>query len=241
MTRTTPSTAATIPVVFRRHMAAPPGSSAGCQNLVCAIAGNGIKIAVVSNCDENTRDLLVELGVAALADALVLSCEVGAAKPAQAIFHRALDQLGVAAEAAVFVDDQPRYCAGAAVLGMSAVQILRGGSDGRVVWDGEVVRSLREVEAMLLAARRFDRAGGEVSGHVPNRGAGVMWRLDQMSQGETGRQLAADLLRQRMAILNRAIAVAALAFGAGQVRGGKGDPVAYDELLSRIERLDVED
>src|SRR5271157_98686 len=100
MTRTTPSTAATIPVVFRRHMAAPPGSSAGCQNLVCAIAGNGIKIAVVSNCDENTRDLLVELGVAALADALVLSCEVGAAKPAGAIFHRALDQLGLAAGAA---------------------------------------------------------------------------------------------------------------------------------------------
>jgi FMN phosphatase YigB (HAD superfamily) len=38
-----------------------------------------IKIGIISNCDENTRDLLAELGVAALADALLLSNEVGAA------------------------------------------------------------------------------------------------------------------------------------------------------------------
>jgi HAD superfamily hydrolase (TIGR01509 family) len=44
--------------------------------------------------------------VAALVDALVLSCEVRAAKPDAAIFWSALDQLGVAADAAVFVDDQ---------------------------------------------------------------------------------------------------------------------------------------
>ena len=116
------------------------------------LRARGVRTAIVSNCDENTRDLLVELGVAALADALVLSCEVGAAKPAGAIFHRALDQLGVAAEAAVFVDDQPRYCAGAVALGVSAVQIVRDELDGNVVWDGEVVRSLREFEAMLLGA-----------------------------------------------------------------------------------------
>ncbi len=89
----------------------------------------GVRTAIVSNCDENTRDLLVELGVAALADDLVLSCEVGAAKPAGAIFHLALDQLGVAAGAAVFVDDQPLYCAGAAALGISAVQIVRDDSN----------------------------------------------------------------------------------------------------------------
>jgi len=54
------------------------------------LRSGGVRIAIVSNCDENTRDLLVELGVAALADALVLSCEVGTAKPAKAIFHRRL-------------------------------------------------------------------------------------------------------------------------------------------------------
>jgi hypothetical protein len=34
--------------------------------------------------------------------------------------------------AAVFVDDQQRYCAGAAVLGVTAVQMVRGDSDGKV-------------------------------------------------------------------------------------------------------------
>jgi len=109
----------------------------------------GVKTAIVSNCDENTRDLLVELGVAALADALVLSCEVGAAKPAEAIFRRALDQLGVAGGAAIFVDDNADFCAGAAELGVSAVQIVRGGSDGTVALGGTVVRSLGDIEAML--------------------------------------------------------------------------------------------
>jgi len=44
-----------------------------------------------------------------------------------------------------------------------------------------------------------------------------------------------------VAVLDRAIAVGAPPFLLGQVRGGKGDPVAYDELLPRVERLDVED
>jgi putative hydrolase of the HAD superfamily len=110
----------------------------------------GIKIAIVSNCTENTRPLLAALGVDALADALVLSCEVGAAKPDAAIFRCALDRLGVAAEAAVFVDDQARFCAGSAAMGIAAVQIVRGELDGTVPAAGTtLVRSLPEVEAMF--------------------------------------------------------------------------------------------
>jgi beta-phosphoglucomutase-like phosphatase (HAD superfamily) len=37
----------------------------------------------------------------------------------------ALDQLGVAADTALFVDDQAAYCAGAAAMGMTAMQIAR--------------------------------------------------------------------------------------------------------------------
>ena len=40
---------------------------------------------------------------------------------------------------------------------------------------------------LLLAAGRLDRAGGEVAGHVPGCGVGVVRRLDQVSQGEAGR------------------------------------------------------
>lgn len=114
------------------------------------LRARGIKIAIVSNCTENTRPMLVALGVDALADALVLSCEVGAAKPAAEIFRHALDQLGVAAEAAVFVDDQAGFCEGSVAAGIDAVQIVRGELDGRApVARTAVVRSLREVELLF--------------------------------------------------------------------------------------------
>jgi putative hydrolase of the HAD superfamily len=117
-----------------------------------SLRARGIKIAIVSNCTENTRPMLVSLGVAALADALVLSCEVGAAKPAADIFRCALDRLGVTADAAVFVDDQPGYCAGSVAVGISTAQIVRGEIDGRAPAAGAtVVRSLPEVEAMFTA------------------------------------------------------------------------------------------
>jgi len=110
----------------------------------------GVKIAIVSNCAENTRPLLVKHGIDALADTLVLSCEVGSAKPAAKIFQCALDRLGVAAEAAVFVDDQPDFCAGSVAAGIRAVQILRSEPDGQIPAAGTtVVRSLPEVEALF--------------------------------------------------------------------------------------------
>jgi putative hydrolase of the HAD superfamily len=116
------------------------------------LRARGIKIAIVSNCTENTRPLLTSLGVDVLADALILSCEVGAAKPAAEIFRCALDRLGVAAEAAVFVDDQPGFCAGSVAVGIGTVQIVRGEIDGNAPAAGtRMVRSLPEVEAMFLA------------------------------------------------------------------------------------------
>ena len=113
----------------------------------------GVRTAIVSNCDENARDLLAELGVAALVDTLILSCEVRAAKPAPEIYRAALDQLGVAADAALFVDDNPASCAGAEALGISAVRITRGALAGEAA-AGEAaagIRSLREVEPMIGA------------------------------------------------------------------------------------------
>ena len=127
-----------------------------------ALRARGIKIAIVSNCSEHTRDLLEVRGVAALADTLVLSYEVGAEKPAAEIFTIALDRLGVTARSALFVDDQPSYCTAAAALGITAVQIVRGEPDGKAPAAGiAVVRSLTEVEAMLT---------GSASGRTPETG-----------------------------------------------------------------------
>jgi len=110
----------------------------------------GIKTAIVSNCTENTRAMLVETGVDKLADELVLSCEVRSAKPSPGIFRHALGRLGVSPEAALFVDDQARFCAGSVAMGIRAAQIVRGELDGQLSAEGvTVVRSLAEVEAMF--------------------------------------------------------------------------------------------
>jgi HAD superfamily hydrolase (TIGR01509 family) len=91
------------------------------------LRSRGIAIAIVSNCGQHTRNLLVSLGVAALADVLVLSCEVGLIKPSARIFRHALNELGVEPGDALFVDDQAVFCAGAEAVGVRAVQIVRDG------------------------------------------------------------------------------------------------------------------
>jgi putative hydrolase of the HAD superfamily len=114
------------------------------------LSDRGIKIAIVSNCTENTRAMLVATGVDQLADELVLSCEVRSAKPAPEIFRHALERLGVGPEAAVFVDDQARFCAGSVAVGIRAAQIVRGDLDGQLPAEGvTLVRSLPEVEALF--------------------------------------------------------------------------------------------
>jgi HAD superfamily hydrolase (TIGR01549 family) len=120
--------------------------------LLRTLRSRGIKVAIVSNCDENTRDLLVEVGVAALTDVLALSNEVGAVKPAAQIYQYALDKLGVTAEAALFVDNNATFCAGAAALGIQAVQLVRKAreaEDAGVMAGTAVVRSLSELEVLL--------------------------------------------------------------------------------------------
>jgi putative hydrolase of the HAD superfamily len=113
-----------------------------------SLAARGITIVMVSNCGEFTRELLSELGVTAIADALVLSCEVGYAKPSPRIYRLALERVGAAAEDALFVDDQPMFCAGAEAVGITAVQIVRDESvPGRQ--GATVVRSLLEVDALV--------------------------------------------------------------------------------------------
>lgn len=113
------------------------------------LRARGISTAFVSNCGEDTRALLGYLGVSTLVDALVLSCEVGSSKPAAQIYQHALDELDVAAADAVFVDDQPVYCAGATALGIGAVQIARGPGAKAPAPGSTVVRSLLDLEQIF--------------------------------------------------------------------------------------------
>ena len=114
------------------------------------LRANGTAIALVSNCGDTTRQLLDYLGVIPLADAVVLSCEVGSVKPSPEIYMCALEELGVAAADAAFVDDQPGFCVGAEAVGIRAIQIARAAPGGQVSGPGfPVARSLAEVAALL--------------------------------------------------------------------------------------------
>jgi HAD superfamily hydrolase (TIGR01509 family) len=85
----------------------------------------GIRTAVVSNCDHATRPIVDDLGLEREVDAIMLSFEVGAAKPDPGIYRAALDALGARPEEAVFVDDQAAYCEGAEALGIRSFLIVR--------------------------------------------------------------------------------------------------------------------
>jgi putative hydrolase of the HAD superfamily len=118
--------------------------------VLAELRARGIRIALVSNCAQHTRQFLNDLGVAPLADALILSCEVGAMKPSPEIYLRALGDLGVAPADALMVDDQPSYCAGAQAVGVKAVQMVRPDREGRLPEsDFPVVHSLLDVLPLL--------------------------------------------------------------------------------------------
>jgi putative hydrolase of the HAD superfamily len=114
------------------------------------LRADGVRIALVSNCGDTTRGLLDYLGIIPLADAVVLSCEIGSMKPSPEIYHSALDDLGVAAVDAVMIDDQPSFCAGAEAVGVRAIQIVRPELDGHVTRSVfPLVRSLQDVPPLL--------------------------------------------------------------------------------------------
>ena len=90
-----------------------------------ALRTRGLRTAIVSNCDHSTRPIVDELGLEREADAVMLSFEVGVAKPDPGIYRAALDALGARPEEAVFVDDQAWYCEGAEAIGIRSFVIVR--------------------------------------------------------------------------------------------------------------------
>jgi putative hydrolase of the HAD superfamily len=114
------------------------------------LRSRGAATALVSNCADTTRGLLGYLGIIPLVDAVVLSCEVGSMKPYPEIYATALEELGVAAVDAVFIDDQPTFCVGAEAVGIRPIQIARGEANGyRSQWNFPVVHSLFDAQSLL--------------------------------------------------------------------------------------------
>jgi len=87
----------------------------------------GDLVALVSNCGDDTRPLLAARGLIDMADAVVLSCEVGAGKPDKSIFDHAIRALGIEPSYGTLIDDQYVFCEGAVAAGLHAIQLVRNG------------------------------------------------------------------------------------------------------------------
>jgi len=79
------------------------------------------KLSVLSNADAALRGRLAREGLHDLFDDIVVSAEVGLAKPEPEVFHLAASRLGLAAGECVFVDDWDQNVAAAREVGMTAV------------------------------------------------------------------------------------------------------------------------
>jgi putative hydrolase of the HAD superfamily len=78
-----------------------------------------VRLVLLSNThDQHVAWLRPRLPVLERFDGLVLSCEVGAMKPDEAIYRRALELAKVPAHRAAFFDDVPRYAEAASALGL---------------------------------------------------------------------------------------------------------------------------
>ena len=119
---------------------------------LAGLRSQGIAVALVSNCGDTTRQMLENHGLIDLADAVILSCEIGSTKPSPEIYLTALEDLGVAAADAVMIDDQPGFCAGAEAVGVRAIRMVRGDVDPRAAaaeTGFPVVHSLLDVPPFL--------------------------------------------------------------------------------------------
>jgi putative hydrolase of the HAD superfamily len=131
------------------------------QALLESLRSRGLKLGLVSNAFDPPpllhRDL-ERMGVAQRLDAAVFSSEVGKRKPHPAIFERALAELGVDPERAVFVGDQlVADVGGAQGVGMAAVQALWFRADDAVDAPEPDYQAFTQMD-VLNAVRRL---GGE--------------------------------------------------------------------------------
>jgi putative hydrolase of the HAD superfamily len=93
------------------------GAPAACR----VLAARGLRLAVVSNWDVGLHDHIAALGLNGLFGAVVTSAEAGAPKPDPAVFHLALERLGVSPGRAAHVGDSEADEEGARAAGIRFV------------------------------------------------------------------------------------------------------------------------
>lgn len=103
------------------------------REVLAALAGAGLRLAVVSNFDPRLPRLLADLGLLPRFEAVVYSAQAGAEKPHPAIFERLVAQLALPAGRVLHVGDSRREdVEGALGAGMQALWLDREGGRGDI-------------------------------------------------------------------------------------------------------------
>jgi putative hydrolase of the HAD superfamily len=98
-------------------------------DVLARLRAGGARLAVVSNWDVSLHDVLERTGLRPLVDAVVISAELGVAKPDPAIFRVALERLEAPPDRALHVGDSLEHdVAGARAAGIEAVLVARNGA-----------------------------------------------------------------------------------------------------------------
>lgn len=90
-------------------------------SLIRGLRGKSVLVGLLSNNTPDLPDTMRELDVYTLFDAVVISAAIGTMKPDPAPYHAILQELGVEAEDALFIDDFMENIEGARAVGMSAL------------------------------------------------------------------------------------------------------------------------
>jgi putative hydrolase of the HAD superfamily len=117
-----------------------------------ALRARGCKLAVVSNFDSRLPRILREVGLWDQMDAVVYSSEAGSAKPDPVIFKKALAQLGVSAERAIHVGDNPRADIGGATAAGIGGLLIRRGQLPASEWSDSTIASFAHLIALIDGA-----------------------------------------------------------------------------------------
>jgi putative hydrolase of the HAD superfamily len=120
----------------------------GAASTLEGLRREGYRLGVVANAEPWLRDVLTAAGLSSLVDTVVISAEVGIAKPDPAIFAFALEAVGVEPARALYVGDQPRVDGeGAAAAGIPFVLFDPHGEAAG--WPGRRIDGLEELPALL--------------------------------------------------------------------------------------------
>jgi putative hydrolase of the HAD superfamily len=117
-----------------------------------ALRGGGLKIVVLTDgIPVKQHEKVLRIGLDSLVDLVIVSDEISARKPDPRLFDYCLDQAGLSPDEMIYVGDRlDKDIVPAAMLGIAAVRIHRGGGHDRrdPVEEGRAVRPDFEIETL---------------------------------------------------------------------------------------------